>query len=468
MRNVGNVSLYFDPATSIVELIPNFAPPPNVIKSPLVPGDSFSFTIPVQVSAGLDQLVNTIQVTGNDRQDFTGTVYTGQATVAVGIVSNPNAQLLVMQDVTYTAPVQPNSPLTFTFRVRNIGTSVVSGAHIYNPHNPAIPGLEIDPANDPTNDTLGAILVPDLQPGMTWTVTRPITVPAWWADTLLTNTTYVSLSDAATFDAADPATYEDNATSDVPVQLFTVTKALSPTTPAPILVGDPVEFTVVVTNLSTTAIAATVVDTPSMIGYTQAIPITWTPALPATFPSGTTTLTVGAIVPRFNAATLDNSVTVSADTGHGPVTQGTATASANLLRTAIDITNVRVYQRVTSGGVTTDLTTIQTGEQATAEFTVNNMGVVPITGLTHTITFDIPGVTCTPTGAATLAAFDPLGTTDSAVVSCTFTAPEALPAYKPAALTRTLTVASAGMGGTDAVQDTDTLDFDLVDLQLRA
>ncbi len=360
----------------------------------LAPGDTVTLTLTGGVPAGFTgPLANTATVAsptditqGNNSSTSTGT-------------AAPSADITVSKART-SGPVVPGTPVTWLIEVLNNGPSVAGSVTLSDNLDDALTAVTATgagavctvAAGNQVDCTLG-----DLAPGQTRQVTISADVPAGFTGAL-DNTVQVS-SPTDTTPANNTATSPGTANS---ISDVSITKAR---TSGPVVPGQPVTWTLRVTNAGpSNAATVTVADdvNPAFTGVTAApVPAkngcTVSPAnavrcdLGTLTPGETVVITVQAQVPPGYTGSADNTATVDAPSDTNPTNNTSSTGGA-----ATPVADVSVVKTRTSGPVIPgtrvawDVTVANAGPSTATNVQVTDDLVDALTGVTATVS----GNTC--------------------------------------------------------------------------
>ncbi len=255
-------------------------------------------------------------------------------------------------------PVQADAELIYTIRVTNTGDVPLTAVEVAD----ALPAQTS--TGDPTAWSVGV-----LNPGEVWEQTLPVTV-GWGYSGTLTNTVAVSTAEGAT-DVYSMATL---------AQVTPAIEIQKHADPPVVEAGDPLTYTITVTNTGNVSLIPTVTDTlPGAV--TPNDPLTWTFALTETSRVWQETVVVTAAWGY--SGTLENHVEVMAPEG--------AQAQDAVTSNVIAEPDLAVAKQVALDDV------VRAGEMVTYTLTVTNTGSAP---LDATITDTLP-TPVSPTGVLT-------------------------------------------------------------------
>lgn len=446
VTNVGTETLStIDVSDPLVVLSP--APPTG-----LLPGQSFTMTgtYVVPTTDPPDAVLNTVTVTAQGVTS--GSDYEDSDAATVAVVENPLADLALTKQVN-AAEVQPGDSITYTFRVQNIGDSIVDNITLVDARVPDSP-----------------VSIPSLAPGNAYTVTRTVTVPADWTQPRFNNTAQVFIQ------VGPDQELQDTATASVAVDLLDFTKTPDP---AQVLVGGEIVYTFDITSHSTGTITGVTLSDP-MLAFDP-------PVLTSVGPTGATatgrvTLPTDPGDPLYDpvanpAMTFVNTAQlfVLDTTASQDVLVEEATATVTILRTGLEVEILDISQEVEdTGGGTELLEQARTGLPVQVTFQITNTGAEAVTNLDYAVAVGItPAVggppTCDHTGTPLPVQLAPSGQTgDSVIVVCEFTPPIGRDNYPNAGdLMPTIDVTATGNSGGDALEETVSDTVQLVDLSLQ-
>ena len=333
------------PATAECELRP--PTDPGTADNPTAPtvfcnGPVFRAGLPARVIGSVEATVapgftGTLTNTGRVSSDTIDLVSANNESTVTSQVA-AGADVSITKTVSPTTPV-PGQPVTWSVTVRNDGPSAARDVTVADDVDDAITGLTAGTGSTPNPCTVAAdndvaCALGDLGPDQTVTITIAGDVPPGFTGALDNTATVSSPTDTTPGNNSATATTTPTGRADV-----SITKTVTPSLPVP---GQPVTYTVVVTNNGPSVARSVTVEDPVPDALTGVTVTTGSTPNPCTVgagnlvtcdlgdlaPGATVTLTIVGDLPAGFTGDLVNTATVASPTDTTPG-NNTATASGS-------------------------------------------------------------------------------------------------------------------------------------------